>query len=103
MSDRLTILRTTLSSSGGKRFATKHWIWMQALGEWRSISYDAGSFFTAEERPVASLNDVAAMVDAIRGDPAAFLVRGALTKDAREAVAHNPRYCLRRRKRQGEG
>ena len=102
MSDRLTILRTTPSSSGGKRFATKHWIWMQALGEWRSISYDAGGFFTAEERSVASLNDVAATVEAIRGDPAAFLVRGALTKDAREAVAHNPRYCLRRRKRQGK-
>lgn len=101
MTDSLTILRATPTPAGAPRFATKRWIWSDALGEWRKISYDAGATFTAEERPVGSLADVAAVLEQARRDPTAFVVRGALLPETRAAVAADPGHRLRRAKKAG--
>ena len=98
MSEYLTILRTTPTPQGAPRLATKRWIWTAALHEWRSIAYDAGAAFTAEERPVTGLEDVAAALDEIRRDPTAFIVRGELLPEARVALAENRNHRFRRAK-----
>ncbi|WP_147426107.1 ATP-dependent DNA helicase [Teichococcus wenyumeiae] len=51
-----------------------------------------------EERPVASLADLAREIEEIRRDPRATIVRGALTDTARAQVAACPDRPLRRRK-----
>ena len=96
-SERLTVLRT-VGDRGGDRFATKRWVWNRTLNEWRLIAYSAGSFFTAEERPIASLHDLAAAVEDLRRDPRAFVVRGEFTPEVRAAIAGNPGATIRRHK-----
>jgi len=95
--DAVTIMRT-VPGRAGERFATKRWIWNHTLNEWRSIAYDAGAFFTVEERPVGSLQDLAAVVEDVRRDPRAFMVRGALTAAVRTEIAAKPSAVFRRRK-----
>uniref|UniRef100_UPI003C70C895 hypothetical protein n=1 Tax=Roseomonas chloroacetimidivorans TaxID=1766656 RepID=UPI003C70C895 len=102
MSDTITILRTTPTPAGAPRFATKQWAWNATLNAWRKVSYDAGASFAPEERPVSSLADVAAVLDEIRRDPRAFIVRGALRDDVREAWTQNPRLRIRRLKHKGK-
>src|SRR4051812_3211641 len=97
--DSITILRTTPTPHGAPRYATKQWMWSDALQEWRRISYEAGATFTAEEHPVASLADVAAGLEVIRHDPTPFLGRGALLPEARAALAANPQHRFRRAKK----
>jgi hypothetical protein len=87
----LTILRTT-----GFARATKRWSWNPTLQEWRKISYSAGARFTAEECPVASLTDLAAVLERVSRDPRAFVVRGSLSQSARDDLAQNG--TIRRRK-----
>lgn len=89
----LTVLRTVAD-----RFATKRWIWNPTLNEWRLIAYSAGTRFTAEERPIASLHDLAAAVEDVRRDPRALAVRGELTPEVRAAIARNPGASIRRLK-----
>ena len=102
MTERLTILRTTPTPHGAPRYATKRWSWNATLNDWRSIAYDAGATFTAEERPVSGLDDVAAALEGIRRDPTAFIVRGELLPEARAAVALNPGHRIRRAKKEGK-
>jgi len=96
-SDAVTIMRTVPSRTG-ERSATKRWAWNHTLHEWRSMAYDAGAFFTVEERPVGSLQDLAAVVEDVRRDPRAFMVRGAPTAAVRTEIAANPTAVFRRRK-----
>jgi hypothetical protein len=93
---------TVLCALGDAR-ATKRFVWSPTLQEWRKISYQAGAWFTATEHPVANLTELVAVLDRVRRDPRAFLVRGALTTDAALAVAANPQHRIRRRKHQKGG
>ncbi|MBL6082093.1 hypothetical protein JMJ56_29380 [Belnapia sp. T18] len=97
--ETLTVLRTTPTPHGAPRYATKRWVWNLTLQEWQRIAYDAGATFTAEERPVSCLADVAAVLEEIRHDPTAFVVRGELLPEARAALAANPRHRFRRAKK----
>lgn len=99
LSEFVTILRTTPTPQGAPRFATKRWTWNLTLNDWRKVSYDAGASFTAEERPVACLADVATVLEEARRDPRAFIVRGDLLPEAREALAENPQHRFRRAKK----
>jgi hypothetical protein len=102
LTEFLTVLRTTPTPYGAARFATKRWAWNPTLNEWRSIAYDAGATFTAEERPVSGLDDLAAVLKGIRRDPTAFIVRGELLPDVRAAVELDPGHRIRRAKKKGE-
>lgn len=94
----LTVLRTT-----DLRWATKCWIWSTELSEWRKISYEAGSLFTAEEHVLGNLRELGTLLEQGMRDPAAFVVRGALTPEAAEAVAKDPNHRIRRRKHLKDG
>jgi hypothetical protein len=87
----LTILRTT-----GAARATKRWSWNPTLQEWRKVSYSAGARFTAEEFPVASLADLAVVLERVSLDPRAFILRGKLSQAARDAGGMGQ--TIRRRK-----
>lgn len=87
------ILRTT-----GSALATKRWRWNPTLRQWSKRSYEAGAFFLAEEQPVASLAELADVLERIGQDPRAFIVRGALLDAAREQLARVPPRPIRRRK-----
>ncbi|QDJ12331.1 Hypothetical protein HVPorG_04972 (plasmid) [Roseomonas mucosa] len=84
--DRITFLRTTPNSRGGARYATKQWAWNLTLNEWRQISYDAGTWFLAEQREVSSIDDLAAAINDVRGDPRVTAVRGDLTEAGHKAL-----------------
>jgi hypothetical protein len=89
----LTILRTT-----GTALATKRWSWNRTLQEWRKVSYEAGAQFMPEERSVASLAELVAVLEHVSRDPRAFIVRGALSQSARDALGRNPDQPIRRHK-----
>ena len=89
----VTVLRCT-----GTAKATKQWQWNPTLQQWTRISYQAGAKFTAAEHQVADLAGLAALLEQLRSDPAAFVVRGALAPDAAAAVAADPTHRIRRRK-----
>lgn len=96
----ITVLRTTRSDS----LATKRWRWDWASNQWqKASSYSAGAWFTAREISISSLSELAAVVEELRRDPSAFIVRGALTDDAREAITSDPSYHVRRRKTHKDG
>ncbi|MBV8093128.1 MAG: hypothetical protein JO110_07815, partial [Acetobacteraceae bacterium] len=89
----LTILRTV------KNFlATKQFHWNPTLQEWTKISYGAGAWFEPEERSFDSLAGLVDVLDTIRRDPCAFIVRGALAPWVVEALCHDPEFRIRRRK-----
>jgi hypothetical protein len=89
----VTILRTIAG-----RLATKRWIWRDSLNEWSKVSYEAGAQFHPEEIPIASLHDLAAVLEIISKDPRALIVRGSLADFARDALKHDPDHLIRRRK-----
>ncbi|WP_140886694.1 hypothetical protein [Muricoccus nepalensis] len=99
MTESLLVLRTVPTPAGAPRFATKRWAWNLTSSDWRKISYDAGASFTAHERPVASLADVAALLEKVRLDPQAFIVRGELLPEARAILEENPKHRFRRAKK----
>ena len=76
----VTVLRTDEG-----RFATKRWAWSVPLQEWRKVSYEAGAWFAPTEHPVGNLTELVTVLDAVRRDPRAFVVRGALTDAAKTA------------------
>ena len=84
--DRITFLRTTPNSRGGARYATKQWAWNLTLNEWRQISYDAGTWFLAEQREVSSIDDLAVAINDVRCDPRVTAVRGDLTEAGQKAL-----------------
>ena len=90
----LTVLRTT----GKVAYATKRWVWRAALGEWSKISYAAGARFHPEELTVASLTDLVSVLDHVRRDPRAFVVRGALAPWARAKLATDQDLLIARQK-----
>lgn len=94
----LTVLRTVDNAR-----ATKRWTWNPTLGEWLKVSYSAGKWFTAVEHQVADLAGLVDVLDVVRADPQAFVVRGTLSSDAAEAVAANPAHRIRRRKHLKQG
>jgi hypothetical protein len=94
----LTLLRTT-----GDRIATKQWRWNATIGDWLKRSYTAGSRFTAQERAVKSLADLAGVLEEARRDPSAFVVRGELAPWARAAVEDDADFHIRRHKVQAPG
>ena len=94
----LTILRTT--SKGA--LATKRHQWNAHQQRWEKHSYQAGARFHAEEATFADLDELAARLEQVRRDPRAFIVRGALTKATRAALADEPGRPIRRRKHGAE-
>ena len=88
---------TVLHCTGAGR-ATKQWAWNHHLAQWRKVSYQAGAWFTPAEHQVENLGQLVTVLDQVRRDPRAFVVRGALTPTAAEAVAANPGHLVRRRK-----
>jgi hypothetical protein len=89
----LTVLRCT-----GAARATKRWSWNSTLQEWRKISYQAGAWFTPREHRVSELAGLVDVLDQVRRDPCALIVRGALAPDAAAAVSADPATRIRRRK-----
>jgi len=94
----ITVLRTVDSAR-----ATKRWSWNATLGEWLKVSYQAGAWFVPAEHQVADLAALVSVLDQARRDPCAFVVRGALTPAAIEAMAAKPDGRIRRRKHQKNG
>jgi hypothetical protein len=82
----------------GDASATKRWVWRPALGEWSKISYNAGARFRPEERVAGSLADLVSVLDDVRRDPRAFLVRGALAPWAQEQLANDADLLVKRQK-----
>src|SRR4051812_49326543 len=76
---------TVLVTEGGK-YATKRWSWNPALGEWSKRGYSAGSLFFPYERPVLNLDELVTLLDKVRQNPRAFIVRGALTNAVRRQI-----------------
>lgn len=93
---------TVLRAVDGKR-ATKRWSWNPTLGGWIKVSYSAGAWFTPSEHQVADLAGLVGVLDMVRSDPSAFVVRGGLAPAAAEAVAKNPKHRILRRKHLKEG
>jgi hypothetical protein len=94
----VTVLRT-----GHDRCATKTWRWNPKLGEWTVRAYNAGTWFVPREHHVRNLHELANVLEEVRRDPRAFVVRGALAQHAREALARNPDFKIRRRKHPKRG
>lgn len=89
----LTVLRTV-----GAHRATKQFRWNATSQEWLKLSYSAGSRFTPRECPIASLADLAAVIEAVRRDPRTFVVRGALAPWAQAEIAAEAEFTIRRHK-----
>ncbi len=94
----ITVLRTAPRYS-----ATKRWRWDAALGQWSKVSYNAGSMFAPREHQVRNLADLVDVLDVVRRDPRAFVVRGSLLPEAAEALAADPGHMIRRRKHTKNG
>ena len=94
----LTVLRTT-----GTALATKVWRWHPALGEWSKRSYQAGRLFRPAEYPIASLHDLAVLLERVSRDQRAFVVRGGLAPWVQEELAQNPHLLIRRLKLKKDG
>ena len=94
-----TVFRTTKDTC-----ATKRWHWTGH--EWRKVSYSAGARFDAQEVTFSTIDDLAAILERVRRDPRAFVVRGALTEYARTEIAKARRErkpaAIRRRKHDRE-
>lgn len=89
----MTVLRTV------KHFrATKRWKYNPVFQEWVKVSYEAGAWFSPHEHGVNNLAGLVKVLDQVRHDPCAFIVRGALHDDVAVAVAADPRHQIRRRK-----
>jgi len=88
---------TVLRAVKGRR-ATKQFQWNATLSEWTKVSYEAGAWFAPQERPANSLAELVQLLDVVRVDPSAFVVRGALAPWAREQLANDPECRIRRRK-----
>ncbi|MBB5696441.1 hypothetical protein [Muricoccus pecuniae] len=99
--ETVTILRTIPTPKGAHRWATKRWTWDADPIGWRNVSYDAGAVFTVQERSVACLADFAGLLETLRRDPCAFIVRGELLPEVRDLAAANPRHPFRRAKNVG--
>lgn len=85
--------------------ATKRWLWTGQ--EWRKDSYTAGARFDAQEVAFSTIDDLAAILERVRRDPRAFVLRGALTDQARIEIAEARKarrpVMLRRRKHDRDG
>ena len=80
------------------RHAAKQWIWSPTARCWRKIDYDLGGRFRTTEYPVANLAELGGVLERVRRDPRAVVVRGALRSDAADALAANPNHTIRRLK-----
>jgi hypothetical protein len=89
----LTVLHTV-----GNYRATKQWRWNAHLGQWSKVSYEAGAWFKPQEYAVGNLAQLVDVLDLVRRDPRAAIVRGELTPAAREQLADDPQTLIRRRK-----
>lgn len=81
----LTVLRCV----GDKR-ATKRFVWNHGLGEngaWVKTSFNAGAVFIPVEHRLANLRSLADLVEGLRSDPRAFIVRGGLSDTALAEVS----------------
>lgn len=97
----LTVLRCV----GDKR-ATKKFAWNHGLGEsgaWVKTSFTAGAVFIPVEHRLADLRSLADLVEGLRSDPRAFIVRGGLSDTALAEVSRAVAVCqtprIRRLKR----
>jgi hypothetical protein len=78
--------------------ATKTWS-LQTSGEWKlQKSYGAGMHFAPATIAVTSLDELYQLLDQLRHDPAAFIVRGDLAPWVREMLAKRPDAKFRRLK-----
>ena len=94
-----TVLRTQRGRSASKR-----WTWNPTLGHWLKNDYGAGMLFSPTEEVAGSLDELAVAIIRISADPSAMIIRGALTKDRREALKANPDLTVRRQKlKKGDG
>jgi hypothetical protein len=66
--------------------ATKKLRYNLSRNNWDKDEYNAGHLFTAEERPVAGLRDLAQLIECLRSDPRVFIVRGGLAPETRAAI-----------------
>lgn len=90
----MTVLRCT-----GSARATKRWRWNLTLQAWVKTKYEAGKWFTAAAVHFADLREMVAVLEQVRRDPLALIVRGALAPDTAADVAANPGRLIRRLKR----
>ena len=77
----LTILRTVANTAATKRF-----VWDEHSQEWRKNSYSAGAWFEPREVSFSGIDGLAAVVEQVRRDSRALIVRGALTEYAKAIV-----------------
>ena len=79
--------------------ATKTWSWKN--GGWKSQSYNAGKWFTAQEFAFSGIHELATLLDAVHRTPKAFVVRGGLTAEARSTLSQGK--TIRRLKHPKDG
>ena len=89
----VTVLRTTASCR-----ATKRWRWNGETQEWSRIAYCAGAWFHPTEHHIHDFGELVTLLDELRSDPRALVVRGALTDKVRAHLAGAPDLRIRRRK-----
>ena len=90
----LTILRT----AEARYRACKRFRWLSGLNQWSKEQYKSGALFTFHSRPIASIDDLAEILEKIRRDQRSFIVRGIPTEEAKAIIAKISNAKLRRRK-----
>ncbi len=84
-------------------YCTKQWSWDASRKIWAKTSYSAGLLFTVEEVTFTSLKEMAVILDKLRGDSKAFVVRGKLLPDVKEKVRADPAATIYRLKKENKG
>ena len=88
-----TVLRTV-----GKHVAAKTWTRNQTDQQWVVHNYNAGTWFTAIEKVVTSLDELHAAIMQASADPRCLIVRGELRPEIRETVQRRASTTIRRLK-----
>jgi hypothetical protein len=88
----LTVLYTDGDHTASKTYAC------QPDGSWKKTDYDLGFWFRPVPYECADLHDLADLIESVREDGDACLIRGELDQAARDNLASNPDYRIARRK-----
>jgi len=92
------IIVRTVSRAGGRRPLLTKVLTRSTDGGWQKTNYDRAFEITAEVRSADSFDELTAILEEIKHDPHAMLIRGPLTETGREALARDPNATGLRRK-----
>jgi hypothetical protein len=87
----------TVLHCGRSYRATKIHTWRADPGRWETLAYAAGPRFRFTEYPISGVHDLGAVIDSLRSDPTAFVVRGAISQAARDLITATPGIWIQRK------